>query len=128
MGRGEGAYCRYFGDPLDAGSEFIFLVEAQVYDEEVAPLELVQQSPDYHGEPLRICKECRASIEQNRQDLLEQAAEEEARSRRLRKVLAIVGVIFILYFASGVVARLRADRRHATSSDRGGVFEPVEVV
>jgi hypothetical protein len=42
MGRGDGTYCRYCGDPLDAGSEFIFLVEAQVYDEGIAPLELVQ--------------------------------------------------------------------------------------
>ena len=106
MGRGDGTYCQYCGDPLDAGSEFIFLVEAQAYDEEVAPLELVQQSPDYHGEPLRVCKECRASIEQNRQDLLEQAAEEEARSRRLRKALAIVGVVFVLVLVALIIAGL----------------------
>jgi hypothetical protein len=96
MGRGDGTYCRYCGDPLDAGSEFVFLVEAQVYDEEVAPLDQVQQSPRYHGEPLRVCKGCRASIEQNRQDLLDRATEEEVQSRWLRKVLSIVGVIFVL--------------------------------
>ena len=107
MGRGDGIYCRYCGDPLDAGSEFAFLVEAQVYDEEVAPLERVRQSPHHHGEPLRVCKEARASIEQNRQDLLEWAAEEEAQSRWLRKVLAIVGVIFVLFFLALIIADLR---------------------
>ena len=106
-GEGDGTYCQYCGDPLDAGSEFVFLVEAQVYDEEVAPLELVQQSPDYHGEPLRVCKECRASIEQNRQDLLERAAEEEASSRRYRKVLAIAGVILVLIILAVTIADLR---------------------
>jgi hypothetical protein len=73
----------------------------------VAPLELVQQSPDYHGEPLRVCKECRAGIEQNRLDLLEQAAEEEAESRRLRKVLSIVGIIFVLVILVLSIADLR---------------------
>ena len=107
MGRGDETYCQYCGDPLDAGSEFIFLVEAQVYDEEVAPLELVQQSPDYHGEPLRVCKECRAGIEQNRQDLLEQAAQEEASSRRYRKVLSVVGIIFVLIILAFTIADLR---------------------
>lgn len=107
MGKDDGAYCQYCGDPLDAGSEFIFLVEAQVYDEEVAPLELVRQSPDYHGEPLRICKQCRASIEQNRQDLLERAAEEAARSRRLRSVLAIVGVALVLIILVVIIFDLR---------------------
>ena len=107
MGRGGETYCQYCGDPSDAGSEFIFLVEAQVYDEEVAPLELVQQSHDYHGEPLRVCKECRAGIEQNRQDLLEQAAQEEASSRRYRKVLAIAGVVFVLVFLALIIADLR---------------------
>ena len=107
MGRGDETYCQYCGDRLDAGSEFIFLVEAQVYDEEVAPLELVQQSPDYHGEPLRVCKECRAGIEQNRLDLLERAAEEEASSRRLRKALSIVGIVFVLVFLAFIVVDLR---------------------
>jgi hypothetical protein len=107
MGSDDGTYCQYCGDPLDAGSEFIFLVEAQVYDEEVAPLELVRQSPDYHGEPLRVCKECRASIEQNRQDLLERAAEEEASSRRYRKVLVVAGVVLVLVIMALTIADLR---------------------
>jgi hypothetical protein len=107
MGKGDGTYCQYCGDPMDAGSEFVFLVEAQVYDEEVAPLELVQASPHYHGEPLRVCKECRASIEQNRLDLLERTAKEEARSRRLREVLSIVGIIFALLILALTIADVR---------------------
>ena len=73
----------------------------------MAPLELVQQSPDYQGEPLRVCQECRAGIEQNRQDLLEQAAQQEASSRRYRKVLAIAGVVFVLVFLALIIADLR---------------------
>jgi hypothetical protein len=106
MGRGE-TYCQYCGDPMDAGSEFVFLVEAQTYDEQVAPLGLVRASPRYHGEPLRVCKECRASIEQNRLDLLEEAAREAARTRRLRKALSIVGIIFLLAFLTLIIADLR---------------------
>jgi hypothetical protein len=107
MGRGDGTYCQYCGDPLDAGSEFLFLVEAQVYDEEVAPLQLVQASPNYHGEPLRVCQECRASIEGNRLDLLEREAQEEASSRRFRKVMAIVGIVFVLVLLALIIADLR---------------------
>ena len=107
MAREDGTYCQYCGDPLDAGSEFIFLAEAQVYDEEVAPFHLVQQSPHYHGEPLRVCQECRASIEQNRLDLLERAAEEAAQSRRLRRVLSIAGIAFLLVFLALIIADLR---------------------
>jgi hypothetical protein len=107
MGRGDETYCQFCGDPLDAGSEFLFLVEAQVYDEEVAPLQLVQASPRYHGEPLRVCQECRSSIEQNRLDLLERAAEEKARSRRYRKVLAIKGIVFVLVVLALIIADLR---------------------
>jgi hypothetical protein len=106
-GEGDDTYCQYCGDPLDAGSEFLFLVEAQVYDEKVAPLVLVQASPHYHGEPLRVCKECRASIEGNRLDLLEQAAQEEACSKRYRKVLAIVGIVFVLVLLALIIADLR---------------------
>src|SRR5262249_41643956 len=107
MGRGDGTYCQYCGDPMDAGSEFIFLVEARVYDEEVAPLDLVRASQHYQGEPLRVCKACRASIEQNRQDILERAAEEAAQSRRLRKVLSIVGIVFVLVMLALSIADLR---------------------
>ncbi len=103
MGRRDDSYCQYCGDPLDAGSEFVFLVDAQVYDEEVAPLELVQRSPRYHGEPLRVCKECRTGIEQNRRDLLEEAAVQEASARRFRKVLAVLGIIILLFFLALII-------------------------
>ncbi|MGH9091399.1 MAG: metal ABC transporter permease [Acidimicrobiales bacterium] len=39
----------------------------------------------------------------------------------------IVAVVFVLYFASGVVARLRADRRQPTTGGRQRAVEPVEV-
>jgi hypothetical protein len=38
-----------------------------------------------------------------------------------------VAVIFVLYLASGVISRLRTDRRPATTGDRPTAVEPVEV-
>jgi hypothetical protein len=107
MGKKDESRCHFCDDPLDAGSEFVFLVEAQTYDEEVAPFDLAELLPYYQGEPLRLCKECRASIEQNRQDLLERAAEEEASSRGLRRVLSIVGIVLILIVVAIIVADSR---------------------
>jgi hypothetical protein len=107
MGRSDQTYCQYCGDPLDAGSEFSFLVEAQIFNEEVAPLELVQRSPHYHGEPLRVCKRCRDSIEQNRLDLLERAAREEAQSRRYWKVWLISGFVAVVIILASIIDGLR---------------------
>jgi hypothetical protein len=98
MGRRGEAYCQYCSEPLDAGSVFVFLVEAQVYDEEVATLEPARASPRYHCEPQLVCKECRASLEQNRQDLLEEAALDQAGSRPWRRALLIAFVLFVLIF------------------------------
>jgi zinc/manganese transport system permease protein len=39
----------------------------------------------------------------------------------------IVAVIFVLYFASGVVSRIRRERRRATASIQRRTLEPVEV-
>ena len=39
----------------------------------------------------------------------------------------IVAVIFVLYFTSGVVSRLRRDRRRASASDQPRTLEPHEV-
>jgi zinc/manganese transport system permease protein len=39
----------------------------------------------------------------------------------------IVAVIFVLYFASGVVAHFRADRRRATPGAQPAATTPVEV-
>jgi hypothetical protein len=108
MDRGDDPYCVYCGDALDAGSEFVYLVEEMIYGEANALLEVLQHLPGYHGEPWRICKECLASIEENRQDLLKRAAEEKARAKRLGKVLAIVvGAIFVLYFLALIIDDLR---------------------
>jgi hypothetical protein len=107
MERADETYCEFCGDLMDAGSEFFFLVEAQIFDEKVAPLEVVHPSTDYAGEPLRICKECRASIEQNRQDLLERAAWDEAQSRRYWKIWLIISFVAVLLTLTLIIAGLR---------------------
>jgi hypothetical protein len=98
MREGDPNCCRYCGGPLDMGSEFVYLVEAQRYDELVAPFDEVQASPHYHGEPLRTCERCRESIEQNREDLRERDAWEAAQSRLFRKVFAFGGLAFQHFF------------------------------
>ena len=96
MGEGKQTHCQYCDEPMDPGSEFIFWVESQNYDEQVAPLEMVQLSPLYHGEPLRICKECRDSIEQNRLHPPEQAARMQHISKLYMWALAILFVSVVL--------------------------------
>ena len=88
-------YCQFCGEELDLGREFVFMVEAQVYDERIAPLEVVQASEHYHGEPLRVCKECQSSIDENRRDLAAAAEREGARTSRLRRALIVLGVVIL---------------------------------
>jgi hypothetical protein len=99
-------YCHFCGAELDQGREFVFLVEAQEYDEFVAPLARVQASPDYHGEPLRVCQDCQISIDQNRQDLAEEAAKEQAQTRRNWRILKILGVVLLLFIVARIIADL----------------------
>jgi hypothetical protein len=80
---------------MDPGSEFVFLVEAQNYDEKLAPLEVVQPLQHDYGEPLRICRECRTSIAENRQIPREQAS---ARKRIAVLYLRVLAVLFIATF------------------------------
>jgi hypothetical protein len=103
MGKRDPNCCRYCGVPLDMGSEFVYLVEAQRYDELVVPIDAVQASPHYHGEPLRTCERCRESIEQNREDLRERGAWEVAQSRLSRKVFALAGLVLVLFFIVFIV-------------------------
>jgi hypothetical protein len=92
----EESYCSYCGDRMDPGSEFVFLVESQSYIEQRAPSSQVQSLFPRDGKPLRICEECRASVEQNILDLEERAEKEMARSRRYRIALAIIGLVAVL--------------------------------
>lgn len=99
--------CRYCGEPIDEGQEFVFLVEAQEFEEQVAPMALVEASYDYHGEPLRTCKGCRTSIEQNRRDIEEWEARERESAARLRLALKAIGILLLLGLIACVVADLR---------------------
>jgi predicted SprT family Zn-dependent metalloprotease len=93
MGEGKQTYCQYCNEPMDLGSEFVFLVEAQDYEEHVAPLKLVQSSHRYQDEPLRICHECCASIEQNHRYPAEPAS---TLAKLYTRALAILFVAFVL--------------------------------
>ena len=107
MGRREIHLCCYCGDPIDPGQEFVYLVEAQEFEERVAPLALVEASPDYHGEPLRMCGACRLSIEQNRRDREEEAARREAQARWARRAFSAMGIALLLFLLACLIADLR---------------------
>jgi hypothetical protein len=99
-------HCQYCGAELDQGREFVFLVEAQEFDEQVLPWEMVQASPDYLGEPLRVCQDCQASINQNRQDLAERDAWERASVERIWRMLKVLGLLLMLFIIGCLIADL----------------------
>src|SRR4051794_9296222 len=103
---GSKTHCQFCGEELDFGHEFRFLVEAQEYEERVAPLGILPSSPHYHGEPLRTCRECRSSIEENRRDLAEEAARVQARLRRTRRAMQILGIAVLLLLLTGFVVNV----------------------
>lgn len=90
--------CQYCGTELSLGQAFAFYVEAADYEDRVAaPLDYVESLPDYHGEPLRICWECRESIEQNQRELDAEAERQRARSFAVRRFLTIGGVVLLIF-------------------------------
>ncbi|WP_337177497.1 hypothetical protein [Paludisphaera sp.] len=99
--------CRYCGEPIDEGREFVFLVEVQEFEERVAPMALVEASEHYYGEPLRTCKECRNSIEQNRRDIEEREARERVSAARIWSALKAIGILLLLVLVAFAIADLR---------------------
>jgi len=89
-------FCQFCGEEIDFGQEFVFLVEAQEFEERITPLEFLDRLPLDIGEPFRVCKECRASIEENQRDIAAEAAEATARTKRYWRILSLVGVAFLL--------------------------------
>jgi predicted nucleic acid-binding Zn ribbon protein len=93
--------CQFCGEQIDVGEEFVFLVEAQEFEERFGPLVLAQSSAAYHGEPMRICKACRRSIKQNQRDIerREQASTQRTRQRMWIVLIAgMAALLFILFF------------------------------
>jgi predicted nucleic acid-binding Zn ribbon protein len=89
-------FCDFCGAEIDFGQEFFFLVEVQQFEERVAPLEFLDRLPRNIGEPFRLCKECRASIEENQRDIAAEGAAAKASARRFLQILSFGGVAFLL--------------------------------
>jgi predicted nucleic acid-binding Zn ribbon protein len=79
--------CNFCGAALESSREFIYQFESLQYDERA--LEWVRQMPGYRGEPLRLCKNCSDSIEENKRALEEEAANTLSQ-RRLRTVCFVI--------------------------------------
>jgi hypothetical protein len=98
---GKAPCCQFCGDEIDQGQEFVFLVEAQEFEEKFGSFLRAHLSPVYHGEPLRICQECRISIKENQQDIesRDQASSRATRRRMWMVLIAgMIAALFILYF------------------------------
>ncbi|WP_425615206.1 hypothetical protein NA78x_005106 [Anatilimnocola sp. NA78] len=83
---GDEQLCHYCGDPLDAGRQFAYEFESIKFVDDEETLEAMRSSPDYYGEPLRLCKVCHDSIAKNQQDLDEEVLRAE-RDRRFFQIL-----------------------------------------
>ena len=93
--------CDFCGEKLELSREFIYQMESLDFMDDDGRLEAIRRSPDYHGEPLRLCKACHQGVEENR---LDKRSEEEALERKHRRAMAIMKV-GVLVFA-GLLAAL----------------------
>jgi hypothetical protein len=80
----EKTYCSHCGAELDLGQEFIYQVESMQFVDDPILLELIRRLPDYHGEPLRLCKECRDSIAASQIEIADAEREAERIQKRAR--------------------------------------------
>jgi hypothetical protein len=81
-------YCQFCGGPVDLGQEFVYQFETEKWDAAVPGGPVFRVMPEYHGEPLRICKECSASVAQNERDIALQRQEAKKCAKRRRRVWA----------------------------------------
>jgi predicted nucleic acid-binding Zn ribbon protein len=93
--------CNFCGGALESSREFIYHFESLQYDERF--LEWVRQMPGYRGEPLRVCKKCSESIEENTRAREEEAANRLSQ-RRLRRRIFEIGGLLIAIVAIGLFA------------------------
>jgi hypothetical protein len=97
--------CAYCGDPVDVSREFVYQIEVQEFQERFGiPVHVLRYFPQ-PGEPLRICRECWASIEENERESWE---ERERRRKFLRfytwfYVVLFGGPILITFIAAIVL-------------------------
>lgn len=96
-------YCDYCGEQLTAGREFVYQFESLKFldddslrklkhlDDETL-LESIRTSPDYLGEPLRLCQRCNTEIEANRREV-EREAVSRARQDEIAKWVGVVGAV-----------------------------------
>ena len=94
------ANCDYCEAELEPSREFIYEMESQNFVDDEEWLEEIRRVPAYHGEPLRICKQCQASIDRNDADLQSDVPEEDYEQRGAFRLLAFV----VILGALGIIA------------------------
>jgi hypothetical protein len=96
---------------LAAVHEFVYQVESLDFLDDPVALEILRRLPTNHGEPLRLCGDCRGSIEANACDQEDDAADARARVWAWRLVLWLLvvplGLLFAQAAAVEVVNRVR---------------------
>jgi hypothetical protein len=85
--------CDFCRDELSTVQEFIYHVESFNFEIDPVRLEIIRRIPRYLGEPLRLCQDCRASLEVNVREKAEENAaitRSDALGRRLLLWLLVV--------------------------------------
>jgi hypothetical protein len=99
----KGTRCDFCRGELTAVQEFVYHVESFNFADDPVALEIIRRRPTYQGEPLRLCGECRASIEGNARDM-----EDEDAADARAEVLAWRLVFWLLVFPLGLLLALSA--------------------
>src|SRR3954465_7023597 len=84
------AFCR---GVLEPSREFIYQFESLKFCENERVLELIRRMPRYRGEPLRICKKCKDSIEMNQRQLELEIAEQKLQRLRQNRIYVAGGIL-----------------------------------
>jgi hypothetical protein len=108
----KGTRCDFCHAELSAVQEFIYHVESFDFVNHPVLLEIIRRMPRYQGEPLRLCRDCRASIEMNireKEDETETIAKSDRLGGRLILWLLFVplGVWVAFYTAVEIIHKLR---------------------
>jgi hypothetical protein len=105
-----GSYCDFCQVQLDLCREFVYQLETEQFSENPMILAYIREHPRYLGEPLRICKQCHASLERNKREQADEWRAQEWESK-VARTLVLLSILVALVIA-GSLALVGALLRH----------------
>jgi hypothetical protein len=95
--------CDFCREELSLGQEFVYQVESLNFHADPIGLEIIRRLPTYQGEPLRLCTDCRASIEVNVAEM-----EDEDRADAWAGAVAWKMLLYLLMLPMGALVAFLA--------------------